>query len=111
MVDATQHQSSQALLHHLDPYLKKMISESDFAKAQPFLFGEDFGLKVKEKLDAAATLKKVVYQQLAKGKSNFQGGYPRKHSRGRGGGHHNSYGPGKYNQNKTGGTTSEKRDK
>jgi len=41
--------------------------------------------------------------------TNFQGGYPRKHSWGRGGGRHNSYGPGKYNQKKTGGTTSEKK--
>ena len=84
------------------------MSASDFAKAQPFLFWEDFGLKAKEKLDVAAALKKVVYQQPAKGKS---GGYPCKHSWGRGGGHHNSYRPGKNNQKKMGGGNTRERDK
>ena len=73
------------------------MDEKDFAKVQPYLFGDDFGQKAKEKLDAADALRKVVYQQPAKGKTNFQGGYPRsKQNRGRGGGRHNNYGPGKY---------------
>ena len=44
------------------------MNEGDFTGAQPFLFGEDFGVKAKEKLDAAAALQKVIYQQPAKGK-------------------------------------------
>ena len=52
------------------------MKEKDFARAQPYLFGQDFGQKAKEKLDAADALRKVVYQQPPKGKANFQGGYP-----------------------------------
>ena len=67
--DASQHQSAMRrkdILHHLNPQLKKLMNEGDFAGTQPFLFGEDFGVKAKEKLDAAAALRKVVYQQPAK---------------------------------------------
>ena len=98
MGDASQHHSSMRrkdILHHLNPQLKKLMSESDFSGVQPYLFGEDFGLKAKEKLDAAAALRKVVYQQPSKGKSGFQGGYPRKYNRSRGGGRQNNSGPGR----------------
>ena len=57
-----------------------------FTGIQLYLFGENFGLKAKEKVDAAAALRKVVYQQSSKGKSGFQGGYPRKYTRDHGGG-------------------------
>jgi len=63
MGDAAQHHSSlrrQNLLQHLNPHLKKVMTEKDFAKAQPYLFCEDFGQEAKEKLDAAAALRKVV---------------------------------------------------
>ena len=99
MGDASQHHSSMRrkdILHHLNPQLKKLMSDSDFTGVQPYLFGEDFGLKAKEKLDAAAALRKVVYQQSSKGKSGFQRGYPRKYNRGRGGGRQNNSGPGRY---------------
>ena len=69
MGDASQHQSAMQrkdILHHLNPQLKKLMNEDDFAGTQPFLFGEDFGVKAKEKLDAAAVLRKVVYQQPAR---------------------------------------------
>ena len=75
-----------------------MMNEGDFARTQPFLIGEAFGvIKAKEKLDAAAAaLRKVVYQQPAKEKSGFQAGYPRKFNRGQGGGRRNNSGPGRY---------------
>ena len=74
MGDASQHQSSMKrkdILHHLDPQLKKLMNESDFTGVQPYLFGEYFAIKAKEKLDAAAALRKMVYQQPAKRKSGF----------------------------------------
>ena len=40
-------------------------------RIKPYLFGENFGMKVKEKLDVGAALQKVVYQQAAKGKLSF----------------------------------------
>ena len=61
---ASQHQSSMRRkdsLHHLNPQLKRLMNESDFTGVQLYLFGEDFGIKAKEKLDAAAALQKVVY--------------------------------------------------
>jgi len=81
MGDASQHQSSlrrKKLMDHLNPQLKGLMKDKDFMTAQPFLFGEDFGLVAKEKLEAAAALKKAVYPQpsSSKGKHNFQGGYP-----------------------------------
>ena len=108
MGDASQHQSvmrRKDILHHLNPQLKKLMNEGDFAGTQPFLFGEDFGVKAKEKLDAAAALRKVVYQQPARGKSGFQAGYPRKFNRGQGGGRRNNSGPGRY-QKRSGNPTS-----
>ena len=38
------------------------MNEIDFTGVQPYIFGEDFGIKTKEKLDAAVALRKVVYQ-------------------------------------------------
>ena len=63
MGDAAHRHSSlrrQNLLQHLNPHLKKMMTEKDFAKAQPYLFGENFGQKAKEKLDAVEALRKAV---------------------------------------------------
>ena len=104
MADASQHQSSirrQTLLQHCNPQLKKLMKDRDFKDSQPYLFGEDFGQKAKEKLESAAALRKIVYQQTPKGKAVFQRGHPRKHFRGHGGGRQNNSGPGKY-QKKTG---------
>jgi len=75
----------QNLLQHLNSPLKKeVMTEKDFAKTQPYLFGENFGQKAKEKLDAVEALRKVVYQPFSKEKQNFQGGYPRKQFRAKG---------------------------
>ena len=108
MGDASQHQSSmrrQVLLEQFNPHLKKLMKDKDFAKAQPYLFGQDFGQKAKEKLDAAEALRKVVYKQPPKGKANFQGGYPRnKQNWGKGGGRNNNYGPGKSKKRSRGTT-------
>ena len=82
------------------------MNERDFKGVQPYLFGEDFGIKAKEKLDAVAALCKVVYQQPAKGKSGFQTGYPRKFNRGQGGGRQNNSGPGRYKKKSGYSTTS-----
>ena len=99
MGDASQHQSSlrrKLLMQHFNPQLKGLMGESDFSKAQPFLFGEDFGDKAKSKLEAAAALKKVAYRtDKGASKRGFRGGYPRRQNWGRGGGRQNSYGPGK----------------
>ena len=98
MGDASQHQSSfrrKKVLEHLNPQLKGLMKEEDFAAAQPFLFGEEFGAMAKSRLEATAALKKIVYPQSNKGKQGFQGGYPRKFNRASGGSHQSSYGPGK----------------
>ena len=45
MGDASQHQSSlrrKMLMQHFNPQLKGLMNDSDFGKAQPFLFGENF---------------------------------------------------------------------
>ena len=87
MGDTSQHQSSMKrkdILHHLDPQLKKLMNKSDFTGVQPYLFGEYFAIKAKEKLDAAAALRKMAYQQPAKRKSGFWTGYPHKFNPGQG---------------------------
>ena len=71
------------------------MNESNFIGMYSTYY-EGFGIKAKEKLDAAAALQKVVYQQPAKGKADFQAGYPRKFNHGRGGSRQNNSGPGKY---------------
>ena len=112
MGDASQHQSSMRrkdILHHLNPQLKRLMNESDFTGVQPYLFSEDFGIKAKEKLDAAAALRKVVYQQPAKGKAGFQADYPRKFNRGQEGGRRNNSGPGRYRKKTGNPTTSTER--
>ena len=73
--------------------LKGLMNDSGFGKAQPSLFGEDFGEKVKARLEAAAALQKVVYQSnKGSSKQGFRGSYPRRSNWGRRGG---NYGPDK----------------
>ena len=99
MGDASQHQSSlrrELLMQHFNPQLKRLMGESNFSKAQPFLFGEDFGDKAKSKLEAAAAFKKVTYRtDKGASKRGFRGGYSQRQNWGRGGGRQNSYSPGK----------------
>jgi len=99
MGDASQHQSSlrrKMLMQHFNPQLKGLMNDSDFGKAQPFLFGENFGEKAKARLEAAAAIKKVAYQSnKGSSKQGFRGSYPRRSNWGRGGGRQSNYGPGK----------------
>ena len=83
MGNASQHQAffrRKQILQHLNPQLKSLMKESNFTGTQPYLFGEDFGAKAKEKLEAAAVLKKAIYPQPSKGKLGYSGGYPHKYS-------------------------------
>ena len=90
------------LMQHFNLQIKRLMNDSDFGKAQPFLLGEDFREKAKARLEAAAVLKKVVYQSN-KGslKQVFQGSYPWRSNWGGGGGKQNNYGPGKSRKNRT----------
>ena len=98
MGDASQHQSAnqqEVILKQLDPQIANLIKEKDYSKTLPFLFGEDFGAKVKAKMEEAVAFKKTLAQSSkGKEKAVFHGGYPRKNTRGRGGGRQNVYGPG-----------------
>ena len=83
MGNVSQHQAflrRKQILQHLNPQLKSLMSENNFAGTQPNLFGEDFGAKAKEKLEAAAVLKKTIHPQPSQGKLGFSGGYPHKYS-------------------------------
>ena len=74
MGDVSQHQAflrRKQILQHLNSQLKSLMKESNFAGTQLYLFGEDFGAKVKKKLEAAAVLKKVMYPQPCKEKLGF----------------------------------------
>ena len=86
MGNANYHHSTErrkALLQHLNPLLKQLIEESDFKEAPAMLFGENFGVLAKQRIDAAAALKKILV--IKKGKRGFwqshlqknwgQGGY------------------------------------
>ena len=98
MGDASQHQSAsrrETILKQLNPQIAVLMKEEDYTKALPFLFGEDFGAKVKTRMEEAAALKKTLSQpSKGKEKAGFHGGYPWKNTGGRGGGLPNVYGPG-----------------
>ena len=90
MGDASQHQSAnrrEVILKQLNPQIADLMKEEDYPKTLPLLFGEDFGAKVKARMEEAAALKKTL-PQSSKGKEKavFHGGYPRKNTSGRGGG-------------------------
>ncbi len=92
----------KTLLQQLNPKLKSLVEDSDFSDAPPFLFGADFGKVAKERLDAAAALKKVsTGAGWATGKQFFRKSHPRKGasstwSRGSG----NRYGSQKFQRGK-----------
>ena len=90
MGDALQHQSAkhrEVILKQLNPQIAELMKEEDYAKALPFLFGEDFGAKVKARMEEAAALKKTLSLSFkGKEKAGFHGGYPRKNTGGRGDG-------------------------
>ena len=90
MGDASQHQSAnrrEVILRQLNPQIADLMKEEDYTKTLPLLFGEDFGAKVKGRMEEAAALKKTLAQSSkGKEKAGFHGGYPRKSTGGRGGG-------------------------
>jgi len=51
------------------------MKDEDFAKAQLYLFEQEFGQNAKEALHSADVLRKMVYQQTPNRKANYQGGY------------------------------------
>ena len=72
MGNANYHQSTEhrkALLQHLNPLLKQLIEESDFKDTPPMFFGENFGVLAKQRIEAAAALKKTLVTN--KGKWGF----------------------------------------
>ena len=62
MGDASQHQSTgrrDTIVKRLNPQIVELMKEN-YAKALLFLFGEDFGAKVKARMEEAAALKKTL---------------------------------------------------
>ena len=60
--NAFQHHAIQwrkAVIQHLNPQLKLLVKDEDFAIAAPFLFGPKFGEIAKEQLEAAALIQKT----------------------------------------------------
>ena len=79
MGNANYHHSTErrkALLQHLNPLLKQLVEESDFKEAPPMLFGENFGVLAKQRIEAAAALKKILATD--KGKWGFRQSHPQK---------------------------------
>ena len=77
-------QRRKAILQHLNPQLKSLVQDTDFAEAPPYLFGTKFGELAKERLEAAALIQKAKPQ-------NFQKRHPQKfNSWGRQGGNRTS---------------------
>ena len=86
MGNANYHHSTErrkVLLQHLNPLLKQLVEKSDFKDAPPMLFSENFGVLAKQRIEAAAALKKTLATD--KGKRCFRQNHPQKNW-GRGGG-------------------------
>ena len=61
MGDASQHRSAnqrEVILKQLNPQIADLMKEEDYSKTLPLLFGEDFGAKVKARMEEAAALKR-----------------------------------------------------
>ena len=52
-------QRRKAILQHLNPQLKSLVQDTDFADAPPYLFGPKFGELAKERSEAAALIQKA----------------------------------------------------
>ena len=79
MGKANYHHSTErrkALLQHLNPLLKQLVEESDFKETPPMLFGEKFGVLAKQRIEAAAVLKKTLVTD--KGKRGFRQSHSQK---------------------------------
>jgi len=74
----------------LNPKLKQLFSGMDFKDTPPFLFGENFGVLAKERLEASEALRKSVSPDKGAGR-----GFQKSHSQrnpGHGGGYQSSSG-------------------
>jgi len=80
----------QALMTQFNPKLRQLFSGTDFKDAPPFLFGENFGMLAKERLEASEALRKFVSFDKGAGRG-FQKSHPQKNP-GRGGGYQSSSG-------------------
>jgi len=65
------------------------MRDNDFKDAAPLLFGDNFGALAKERLEAAAALKKTLGSDK-KPKRDFYKGHSQKFRGRRGGSHYNS---------------------
>ena len=77
MGNANYHHSTErrkALLQHLNPLLKQVVEESDFKETPPMLFSENFGVLAKQRIEAAAALKKTLATD--KEKQGFRQSHP-----------------------------------
>ena len=80
--NASQHhgvQCRQAILQQLNPHLKSLNKDEDFADAPPYLFGERFASLAKECLEAALVLKKSVSTSSTT-KQGYQRGHPQRYA-------------------------------
>ena len=93
MGNANFHQSTarrQALLSQLNPKLKQLLSGNDFKDSAPFLFGENFGVLAKERLEASEALRKSVLSDKGGNRGFHKSHFQR--NPGRGGGSQSSSG-------------------
>ena len=80
--NALQHhveQRHQAILQQLNPQLKSLIKDENFADAPPYLFGEHFASLAKECLEVALVLKKSA-STSSTAKQSFQRGHPQRYA-------------------------------
>ena len=85
--NASQHHAVQcrhAILQQLNPQLKSLNKDEEFADAPPYLFGECFASLAKECLEAALVLKKSVSTSSTV-KQGYQRGHPQRYAWGHGG--------------------------
>ena len=80
----------QALMTQLNPKLKTLFLGTDFKDAPPFLFGKNFGVLAKERLEASEALRKSVSSEKGAGRG-FQKSHPQRNP-GHGGGYQSSSG-------------------
>ena len=66
-------QRRKVILQYLNPQLKSLVQDADFADAPPYLFGAKFGELAKERLEAAALIQKAQVKP-----QNFQKRHPQK---------------------------------
>ena len=70
-------QRRKAILQHLNPQIKSLVQDADFADAPPYLFRANFGELAKERLEAAALIQKAQVKH-----QNFQKRHPQSLIRG-----------------------------